>query len=215
MIFMYVIVKMWLLFFSILLSAVSTKLTGKTETMTAVAELAPGTGVNVTLSGTRIDGEMSYWATLKTIFKDGSSSTRLLEGHRRIKDIQDIRLEHSRIYFLYNDSIVPDPTTTTTTTTTTSSPSPLNHLLDGSEEDEEDEEGELQRENALPVEGRNDFLADQGHNNHHQQFGGEKTLASSVARGTANRKNTDNPTILMLIVGVWTGLLCATNSRQH
>ncbi|ODM96474.1 Protein unzipped, partial [Orchesella cincta] len=139
---------------------------GKTETMTAVAELAPGTGVNVTLRGTRIDGEMSYWATLKTIFKDGSFSTRLLEGHRRVKDIQDIRLEHSRIYFLFNGSVVPDPTTTTTTTTE-SVPFDLMERNDNEhshdeDEDNEDEDG-LLRENALPVESRSDFQADQGH----------------------------------------------------
>lgn len=126
--------------------------------MTAVAELAPGTGVNVTLRGTRIDGEMNYWSTLKTIFKDGSSSTRLLEGHRRIKDIQDIRLEHSKIYFLNNDSIVPDPTTTTTTTTTTT---PLPIDISSELGDDEDEDGGPLRENALPS--RNEFLADQGH----------------------------------------------------
>jgi hypothetical protein len=49
---------------------------GKTETMTAVADLFPGTAINVTLHGTQLNGEMSYWATLKTFFKDGSSSTR-------------------------------------------------------------------------------------------------------------------------------------------
>lgn len=145
--------------------------------MTAVAELGAGTGVNVTLRGSRIEGEMSYWATLKTIFKDGSSSTRLLEGHRRIKDIQDIRLEHSKIYYLFNDSIVPDPTSTTTTTTTTPLPlmSSSSEEEDDLEEEEEDEDGTPQTENALPVESRNDFLADQGHS------GVRSSLDSSAA----------------------------------
>lgn len=84
-----------------------------------MAELEPGTGVNVTLHATRVDGEMSYVATLKTIFKDGTSSTRTLEGHRRLKDIQDIRLEHGKLYFLSNDSIVPELLTTPSSTTTT------------------------------------------------------------------------------------------------
>ena len=60
--------------------------------MTAEALLEPGTGINVTLHGTRLNGEMSYWANLKTIFKDGFVSTRLMDNHRKVIEIQDIRL---------------------------------------------------------------------------------------------------------------------------
>jgi len=119
--------------------------------MTAVADLLPGTGINVTLHGTRLNGEMQYWATLKTFFKDGSSSTRLTDNHRKVIEIQDIRLEHSKPYFLENNTLVPEPTTTTTTTpnsnirsspTSTSSP----------EDDEDVDYDRTEGGNALPVE---------------------------------------------------------------
>jgi hypothetical protein len=120
---------------------------GKTETMTAVADLLPGTAINVTLHGTRLNGEMSYWATLKTYFKDGSSSTRLTDNHRKVIEIQDIRLEHSKPYFLSNNTIVPEPTTTTTTTSTPIPPTALPVDPDDDTDYERTEGG-----NALPVE---------------------------------------------------------------
>lgn len=122
--------------------------------MTAVADLLPGTAINVTLHGTRLRGEQNYWATLKTYFKDGTASNRLMDNHRKVIEIQDIRLEHSRPYFLSNGSIVPEPTTTTVTTSTTT-PVPY--------EDEDFLDGGTEGGNALPVESspHNNIQADQ------------------------------------------------------
>lgn len=139
--------------------------------MTAVADLYPGTAINVTLHGTQLNGEYSYWATLKTIFKDGTSSTRLVDSHRKVIEIVDIRLEHSRPYFLVNNSIVPEPTTTTTTTTpTTPVPYEDEDFMDG---------GTEEGGNALPVESSPHNI--QGDQSLHLTANGIKSATTSVA----------------------------------
>jgi len=141
--------------------------------MTAEALLEPGTGINVTLHGTRLNGEMSYWANLKTIFKDGFVSTRLMDNHRKVIEIQDIRLENSRPYFLANNSIVPEPTTTIPTTTTSSTTTTTQ--LPFEDDDDEGTEGV----NALPVESNpHNMQADQSL---HLMSNGMKSATTSVA----------------------------------
>lgn len=48
--------------------------------------------INVTLHGTRLNGEMSYWATLKTYFKDGTFSTRLMDNHRKVRFLFEFQI---------------------------------------------------------------------------------------------------------------------------
>jgi hypothetical protein len=95
-------------------------------------------------------------------------NTGLMDNHRKMIEITDIRLEHSRPYFLANNSIVPEPTTTTTSTSTTT-PVPY---------EDEDMDGGTEGVKALPVESSpHNVQADQSLH----LMDGTKSAAASVA----------------------------------
>ncbi|KAK6632484.1 hypothetical protein RUM44_007526 [Polyplax serrata] len=84
--------------------------------------LQPGAAVNVTLWGNETTSELSYAGTLISFYKDGTTTTRKIEGVRRLHEMLEVTPEFGPAYFLKNNSLIP---TTTTTTTTTSTMSPV------------------------------------------------------------------------------------------
>ena len=82
-------------------------------------DLSYGTAVNVTIHGVRRKGNMNYWANLRTTFKDGSYTTRHIDGQRRVDVIEGITLEKSRTFHLSDGSVVVETTTMRTTSAET------------------------------------------------------------------------------------------------
>jgi len=169
--------------------------------MTAIADLLPDTGLNVTLKGTKLDGEMSYWGTLKTFFKDGSSSSRLIDGHRKVIHVVNIRLHKSREYFLSNYSFVPEPPTTTTTTTTTTT-STENSVQDSHESLDESIESV-----SAPYPVGNGIQADQSqlmsNHNNDDDHEGSSPVAKSVSHNGASAQYSSVAPLVFIVVNVF------------
>ncbi|XP_055529404.1 protein unzipped [Wyeomyia smithii] len=91
----------------------------KFETKAINTILQPGTAINVTLLGNYTEMEAPYVANLKAYYDDNSDPvTRKLNGYLMSKDMEDVKIEFSPIYWMENGTLVPTTTTTTTTTTT-------------------------------------------------------------------------------------------------
>lgn len=91
----------------------------KFETKAINTILQPGTAINVTLFGNYTEMEAPYNAMLKAYYDDNSDpATRKLSGYMISKDMEDVQIEFSPIYWIENGTLVPTTTTTTTTTTT-------------------------------------------------------------------------------------------------
>nr|XP_029730996.1 protein unzipped-like [Aedes albopictus] len=91
----------------------------KFETKAINTILQPGTAINVTLLGNYTEMEAPYHALLKAYYDDNSDATsRKLTGYMLSKDMEDVKIEFSPIYWIENGTLVPTTTTTTTTTTT-------------------------------------------------------------------------------------------------
>ncbi|CAG7734233.1 unnamed protein product [Allacma fusca] len=86
------------------------------------ADLHHGTGVNITIRGLHLKGDMTYWATLKTFYKDETFATRHIEGHRKVDQVEGITVEQSLPFYLRDGSLVTESTTLATTTTTSTTP---------------------------------------------------------------------------------------------
>ena len=67
--------------------------------------------MNVTIHGVRRKGYMNYWANLRTTFKDGSYTTRHVDGQRKVELTEGITLEKSRPFHLSDGSVVTEDTT--------------------------------------------------------------------------------------------------------
>lgn len=92
----------------------------KFETKAINTILQPGTAINVTLLGNYTEMEAPYHANLKAYYDDNSDpSSRRLSGYMLSKDMEDVKIEFSPIYWIENGTLVPTTTTTTTTTTST------------------------------------------------------------------------------------------------
>ena len=81
------------------------------------AKLQPGTSTNITVIGTKTLSKVSYTAKLVSIYGDGKSRRRRIDGHYEETVLKDIKIQQSPPHFTKNGR--PAPTTTTTTTTTT------------------------------------------------------------------------------------------------
>lgn len=91
----------------------------KFETKAINTILQPGTAINVTLLGNYTEVEAPYHANLKAYYDDNSDpASRKLSGYMLSKDMEDVKIEFSPIYWIENGTLVPTTTTTTTTTTT-------------------------------------------------------------------------------------------------
>ncbi|XP_053685267.1 protein unzipped [Sabethes cyaneus] len=91
----------------------------KFETKAINTILQPGTAINVTLLGNYTEMEAQYNANLKAYYDDNSDPVmRKLIGYLMSKDMEDVKIEFSPIYWMENGTLVPTTTTTTTTTTT-------------------------------------------------------------------------------------------------
>ncbi|XP_058463256.1 protein unzipped [Malaya genurostris] len=91
----------------------------KFETKAINTILQPGTAINVTLLGNYTEMEAPYHANLKAYYDDNSDPvSRKLNGYMLSKDMEDVKIEFSPIYWIENGTLVPTTTTTTTTTTT-------------------------------------------------------------------------------------------------
>lgn len=92
----------------------------KFETKAINTILQPGTAINVTLLGNYTEMEAPYHANLKAYYDDNSDpASRKLSGYMLSKDMEDVKIEFSPIYWIENGTLVPTTTTTTTTTTST------------------------------------------------------------------------------------------------
>ncbi|XP_055624570.1 protein unzipped [Toxorhynchites rutilus septentrionalis] len=103
----------------------------KFETKSINTILQPGTAINVTLLGNYTEMEAPYHAILKAYYDDNSDAvSRKLGGYMLSKDMEDVKIEFSPIYWIENGTLVPTTTTTTTTTTTsTTEPTTTNEAV--------------------------------------------------------------------------------------
>lgn len=91
----------------------------KFETKAINTILQPGTAINVTLLGNYTVMEAPYTALLKAYYDDNNDPVSwTLTGYMLSKDMEDVKIEFSPIYWIENGTLVPTTTTTTTTTTT-------------------------------------------------------------------------------------------------
>ena len=81
------------------------------------AKLQPGTSTKVTVTATLTSTEVPYSAKLVSVFEDGKTKRRHVDGHYQEKVLKQIKVGHSAPHFTKSGK--PAPTTTTTTTTTT------------------------------------------------------------------------------------------------
>ena len=81
------------------------------------AKLQPGTSTNVTVSATMTSTNLPYSAKLISVFEDGKTKKRRIDGHYQERVLKDINVQQNSPHYTQNGK--PAPTTTTTTTTTT------------------------------------------------------------------------------------------------
>ena len=81
------------------------------------AKLQPGTSTNITVIGTKTLSKVGYTAKLISIYEDGKTKKRRIDGHYEEKVLKDIKVQKSPPHFTKTGR--PAPTTTTTTTTST------------------------------------------------------------------------------------------------
>lgn len=124
----------------------------KFETKAINTILQPGTAINVTLLGNYTEMEAPYHANLKAYYDDNSDpSSRRLNGYMLSKDMEDVKIEFSPIYWIENGTLVPTTTTTTTTTTSTTEATTTNDPVPISNTPIDDSA------NALPADGADDM----------------------------------------------------------
>ena len=81
------------------------------------AKLQPGTSTNVTVTATRTLTNVPYTCKLISIYEDGKTKKRRIDGHYQERLLKNIKVQQSPPH--YTKTGEPAPTTTTTTTTTT------------------------------------------------------------------------------------------------
>jgi hypothetical protein len=71
--------------------------------------------------------DIPYSAKLISVFEDGKTKKRRVDGHYQEKVLTDVKVTHSDPFYTHNRMPAPTTTTTTTTTsptTTTTTPTP-------------------------------------------------------------------------------------------
>lgn len=111
------------------------------ETKAVFTKLAPGTAINVTLTGNYVTLEAPYTAKLSAFYHDSESVSRKINAEvslysyidtqiqfyiypisaRQVRKsyLKDVKMEFSPMYWIENGTVVPTTTTSTTSTTST------------------------------------------------------------------------------------------------